>query len=253
MSINVTIANGVAKIEMARPEKKNALSLAMYEAMTGAVQEALAEHAVRALLITGQPGVFTAGNDLEDFAKRPPTGDDSPVIGFMRALQCFDKPVIAAVSGVAVGIGVTMLLHCDLVYVSNDARFALPFVSLGLVPEFASSWLLPRLIGRVRASEILLLGESFTAAAAVEMGIANAAFPAADVLPQAMRVAERLAALPPGAMRSTKRLIRDGMAQTVANAMHAENEIFVQRLASSEAAEAFAAFLERRPPDFSGF
>ena len=253
MNIKTHTANGVATLEIARPEKKNALTLAMYEGLTQAVSAALADRAVRALLICGQPGVFTSGNDLEDFMRRPPAGEDSPVFQFMRTLRDCDKPIVAAVTGVAIGIGVTMLLHCDLVYVSDEARLAMPFVALGLVPEFASSLLLPQLLGHAKAAEKLLLGDPFSGADAVDMGIANAVLPPAEVLPYARRVAERFNALPPDAVRETKRLLRAGQKDAVAHTMQAEAAIFAERLRSAEATEAFAAFLAKRKPDFSKF
>lgn len=253
MNIKTHTANGVATLEIARPEKKNALTLAMYEALTQAVSAARADRAVRALLICGQPGVFTSGNDLEDFMQRPPAGEDSPVFQFMRTLRDCDKPIVAAVTGVAIGIGVTMLLHCDLVYVSDEARLAMPFVALGLVPEFASSLLLPRLLGHAKAAEKLLLGDPFSGAEAVDMGIANAVLPPAEVLPYARRVAERFNSLPPDAVRETKRLLRAGQKDAVARTMQAEAAIFAERLRSGEATEAFAAFLAKRKPDFSKF
>ena len=251
MSIRTATASGVTTIEIARPEKRNALTLSMYEALLEAVLGAQRAPEVRALLITGQPGVFTAGNDLEDFLKRPPVGEDSPVFRLMQALSACDKPVIAAVTGVAVGIGTTLLLHCDLVYVSTEARLAMPFVPLGLVPEFGSSWLLPRLMGRARAAEKLLLGDPFTAAEAVELGLANAALPPEEVLPHARRIAERFNALPPGAVRETKRLLRQPLAESIEQAMQGEARIFVERLRSAEAREALQAFFEKRKPDFS--
>ncbi len=174
MTIKTATLNGVATIEIARPEKKNALTMAMYQAMADALAAAGADPAVRAVLITGQPGLFTSGNDIEDFMQRPPQSQDSPVSRFMNALLDSDKPVVAAVTGAAVGIGTTMLLHCDLVYVSDEARLAMPFVSLGLVPEFASSAVIPALIGHPRAAERLLLGDPFSGADAVDCGIANA-------------------------------------------------------------------------------
>jgi enoyl-CoA hydratase/carnithine racemase len=253
MSIKTSTADGVATLEIARPQKKNAITVAMYEAMTAAIVAAVADDAVRALLITGQPGIFTSGNDLEDFMRRPPTGEDSPVFRFMQVLAACDKPVVAAVTGAAIGIGTTMLLHCDLVYVSEEARFAMPFVALGLVPEFASSLLLPRLVGHARASEKLLLGDPFTAAEAVSLGIASATLPAGEVLAHAHGMAVRLTHLPPGAVRDTKRLLRAGSKDGIARAMQAEAAIFAERLASPEAKEAFAAFFARRKPDFSKF
>lgn len=251
MSIKTAVINGVATIEIARPEKKNALTLSMYQAMTDAVTAALGDNAVRALLITGQPWVFTSGNDLEEFMQRPPASEDSPVFRFMRALSTCNKPVVAAVTGAAVGIGATMLLHCDLVYVSDEARLAMPFVALGLVPEFASSLLVPQLMGHAKAAQILLLGEPFNGADAVEFGIANAVLPADEVLPHARRVAERFNALPAGAVRDAKRLMRAPLQDRIARTMQTEAAIFATRLRSAEAKEAFQAFFQKRKPDFS--
>ena len=257
MSIRTATLNGVATIEIARPEKKNALTTAMYRAMADAIDAAQADAGVRALLITGQPGVFTSGNDLEDFMQRPPgsgsDSDDSPVLAFMRALLACDKPVVAAVTGAAIGIGTTMLLHCDLVYVSDEARLAMPFVGLGLVPEFASSLLLPQRIGAARAAEKLLLGDPFSGADAVELGLANAVLPAGEVVNHARRIAERFNALPPGAVRESKRLLRGPQAEAVRKTLRAEGEVFAARLRSPEAREAFQAFFEKRKPDFSKF
>jgi enoyl-CoA hydratase/carnithine racemase len=253
MSIKTGVHQGVATIEIARPEKKNALTAAMYQAMADALRAAADDAAVRAVLITGQPGVFTSGNDLEDFMQRPPQGSDSPVAQFMRALLEIDKPVVAAVTGAAIGIGTTMLLHCDFVYVSDEARLATPFVGLGLVPEYASSLLMPLLMGPRRAAERLLLGDPFTGETAVECGLANAVLPAAEVVNHARRVAERFNALPPSAVRDTKRLMRRGGRDAVAQAVQAESEIFAARLRGPEAREAFQAFFEKRKPDFSKF
>ena len=253
MSIKTATLNGVATIEIARPEKKNALTAAMYQAMADALRAAADDKAVRAVLITGQPGVFTSGNDLEDFMQRPPQGADSPVAQFMRALLEIDKPVVAAVTGAAIGIGTTMLLHCDFVYVSDEARLATPFVSLGLVPEYASSLLMPALMGPRRAAEKLLLGDPFTGETAVECGLANAVLPAGEVVNHARRVAERFNALPPGAVRDTKRLLRRAGRDATLLAMQTESEIFSSRLRSPEAMEAFQAFFQKRKPDFSKF
>jgi enoyl-CoA hydratase/carnithine racemase len=257
MSIKTATLNGVTTIEIARPEKKNAITIAMYQAMADALDAARADAGVRAVLITGQPGVFTSGNDIEDFMARPPgqgsDAMDSPVFRFMRALLEIDKPVVAAVTGAAIGIGTTMLLHCDLVFVSDEARLAMPFVGLGLVPEFASSLVVPQLLGRVKAAEKLLLGDPFTAADAVECGIANAVLPAAEVVNHARRVAERFNALPPGAVSETKRLLRRGNESRLLETIKAEGEIFGRRLRSPEAQEAFSAFFAKRRPDFSKF
>lgn len=250
MSIRAETLNGVRTLELDRPEKKNALTHAMYDALTDQLNAADADRSIRAVLITGQPGVFTSGNDLQDFMEHPPTTDDSSVVRFMRALLACEKPVVAAVTGTAVGIGVTMLLHCDLVYVSEDARLSMPFVTLALVPEFAVSLLLPRLIGHVQAAEKLLLGEPFTGAEAVAMGIANASLPASNVLAHARRMAERLSALPPDAVRETKRLMRAPTKESIAHAIASENAAFYERLRSPEAREAFEAFFQKRAPDF---
>jgi len=253
MSIKTATLNGVATIEIARPEKKNALTLAMYKAMADAVNAAVADPAVRAVLIVGQPGIFTSGNDIEDFMQRPITSDESPAFGFMRALLACDKPVVAAVTGAAIGIGTTLLLHCDFVYVSDEARLAMPFTSLGLVPEFASSIVVPQLMGNVRAAEKILLGDPFTGAEAVECGIANAVLPAGEVALYARRVAERFNALPPGAVQESKRLLRRARSQALLETIAVEGEVFARRLRSPEAQEAFSAFFQKRAPDFSKF
>jgi enoyl-CoA hydratase/carnithine racemase len=257
MSIKTAVHNGVATIEIARPEKKNALTMAMYTAMCDALDAAREDAAVRAVLISGQPGIFTSGNDIEDFLSRPPGQGshvvDSPVGRFLMTLSAFDKPVVAAVTGAAIGIGTTLLLHCDLVYVADDARLAMPFTSLGLVPEFASSLLVPQLMGMRRAAEKLLLGDPFTAEQAVECGIANAVLPANEVLNHARRMAERFNALPPGAVRDSKRLMRAPQRELVAQTIRSEGELFATRLRSPEAMEAMQAFLQKRKPDFSKF
>jgi enoyl-CoA hydratase/carnithine racemase len=226
----------------------------MYQAMADAIDAASVDKAVRALLITGQPGIFTSGNDLQDFLNRPrPHIDESPVFRFMRALISCDKPVVAAVTGPAIGIGTTMLLHCDLVYVADEARLSMPFAALGLVPEFGSSLIVPRLMGGRRAAEKLLLGDPFTAETAVECGIANAVLPANEVLAHARRIAERFNALPPSAVCETKRLLREPDRALILEAIKREGEIFTVRLAGAEAREAMQAVLEKRKPDFSKF
>jgi enoyl-CoA hydratase/carnithine racemase len=257
MSIKTATLNGVATIEIARPEKKNALTVAMYQAMTEALVSAKADAAVRAVLITGQPGVFTSGNDIEDFMTRAPgqgsDAMDSPVFLFMRALLDCDKPVVAAVTGAAIGIGTTMLLHCDFVYVSDEARLAMPFVALGLVPEFASSLVVPQLMGHRRAAEKLLLGDPFTPEQAVDCGIANAVLPAGEVLNHARRIAERFNALPPGAVREAKQLMRGPQREVLLKTIAIEGALFATRLRSPEAMEAFQAFFQKRKPDFTQF
>jgi enoyl-CoA hydratase/carnithine racemase len=257
MTIKTATLDGVATIEIARPEKKNALTVAMYQAMTDALVAAREDAAVRAVLITGQPGIFTSGNDIEDFMKRAPgqgsDAMDSPVFRFMRALLECDKPVVAAVTGAAIGIGTTMLLHCDFVYVSDEARLAMPFVALGLVPEFASSLVVPQLMGHRRAAEKLLLGDPFTPEQAVECGIASAVLPAGEVVNHARRVAARFNTLPPGAVREAKQLMRRPQHEQLLQTIRTEGEVFARRLRSPEAMEAFQAFFQKRAPDFSRF
>jgi len=256
--LRLATVNGVATIEIARPDKKNALTVAMYQGMADALKAAAEDPAVRAVLITGQPGIFTSGNDVADFVARKPgeggsAQGESPVFQFMQALMGCPKPVVAAVTGAAIGIGTTLLLHCDFVYVADDARLAMPFVALGLVPEFASSRLVPQLMGPRRAAEKLLLGDPFTPEQAVECGIANAVLPAGEVLNHARRVAERFNQLPPGAVRESKRLMKasqlDGLREVIAT----EGALFAERLQSPEAKEAFQAFFQKRQPDFSQF
>jgi len=258
MTIKSATLNGVATIEIARPEKKNALTVAMYQAMADALRAAAADKAVRAVLLTGQPGIFTSGNDIEDFMSRPPGQGgsdvmDSPVFQFMRALVECDKPVVAAVTGAAIGIGTTMLLHCDFVYVSDEARLVMPFVALGLVPEFASSITVAQRIGHARAAEKLLLGEPFTPEQAVDCGIANAVLPAGEVVNHARRIAERFNQLPPGAVQGAKRLMRAPQREQILATIGTEGALFAERLRSPEAMEAFQAFFQKRKPDFSKF
>lgn len=257
MTIRTATLEGVCTIEIARPEKKNALTREMYDAMAAALRAADEDASVRAVLLCGQPGIFTSGNDIEDFLSRPPgqgsDSADSPVFRFMRALTGCSKPVVAAVTGAAIGVGATLLLHCDFVYVSDEARLAMPFVSLGLVPEYASSLLLPQLMGQRRAAEKLLLGDPFTAQEAVDCGIANAVLPAGEVVHHARRVAARFQALPPGAVRDAKRLMREHQRVQVMQAIQTEGAVFAERLRSPEVREALQAFLEKRKPDFSKF
>jgi enoyl-CoA hydratase/carnithine racemase len=253
MSIAYQTDQGVATLTIDRPAKKNAITGEMYEQIVAHLREASADGGVRALLITGAGGTFTAGNDLKDFSNPKFAQLDSPVLSFMQGLATFDKPAIAAVQGLAVGIGVTMLLHCDLVYAADDATFSMPFTSLGLVPEFASTYLLPLIAGRVRAAEKLLLGKPFPAHEAVVLGIANAVLPSSEVLPHARKIANAFAALPPGAVRDTKKLLRDAQAAEVKEAIFREASYFGPRLAGGEAREAIAAIIEKRAPDFSKF
>ncbi len=243
----------VARIELARSEKKNAITAEMYVMLADALAAAEADPQVRAVLLHGSPECFTAGNDLADFLARPPQGEGSPTWKFFRALPAMEKPVVAAVGGPAVGIGTTLLLHCDLVYATPGARFQLPFVPLGIVPEFGSTLLLPMLAGYQRAAELLLLGQPFGAQKAQEAGIVTAIVPQESLLEEAAKAAAALAALPPASVRLTKRLMKARYAQGVNQAIAEEGRLFLERLASPEAKEAMSAFLEKRKPDFSRF
>lgn len=245
MSIATRTVNGVARIGFDRPAKKNALTADMYAALAQAVAAAEQDDAVVALLFHGQPDCFTAGNDLEDFLARVP-GPDAPVFAFMRQLAGASKPVLAAVNGPAVGIGTTLLLHCDLVYLADDATLALPFVKLGLCPEFAASLLLPALAGQALAAEKLLLAEPITPAEALSMGLATRVLPAAHVFEFACAQAERFNALPAAAVVATKRLMKQARRPAIASQMDAEIAEFGTLLAGPDAQAAMAAFLRRR-------
>jgi enoyl-CoA hydratase/carnithine racemase len=243
----------LARIGIDRPAKKNALTAAMYLALADALNGADADPAVRAILLHGHEDAFSAGNDLNDFLENPPRGTDSGVARFLRAIVEVKKPLVAAVAGPAVGVGTTMLLHCDLVYAADNAKFALPFVTLGLCPEAASSYLLPLLAGYQRAAKVLLLGEPFDAAAARELGLVTEVVAPGEVLTVATNAARKLAALPPASVRITKELMKRGLRRGIDEHMAQELEHFVARLDSPEAKEAMGAFLEKRRPDFSRF
>ena len=245
---------GLLTLRLNRPDKMNALTRAMYTQLAEVLDAANEDRAVRAVLITGGSECFTSGNDVADFLQAPPTGLDSPVFQFMRALFDFGKPVVAAVAGPAVGIGTTLLLHCDLVYVSRDAKLRTPFVNLGLCPEFGSSLLLPRLLGQAKAAEVLLLGEAFTGAQAAEWGIASAALEdGPSALAKAREMAQRFLELAPSAVADSKRLMRAPGREELRRVIEEEGALFGQRLRSPEAIEALSAFMQRRKPDFSRF
>lgn len=250
MTVRTDIGDRIATLAFSRPEKKNAITSAMYQQAADALTEAAGSHAVRAIVITGDGGCFTAGNDLEDFLQRPPQGDGSPVAQFMDALRTMPKPVIAAVPGLAIGIGTTLLLHCDLVYAAEGARFAMPFTQLGLCPEFASSVLLPRLAGYQRAAEKLMFGEPFDAAEAESMGLVNRVLAGDELMPFVQAQAAKLAALPSESLRVTKLLMKADLQAPVAAAMLTEMQHFSRMLGGADAKEAFTAFLEKRKPVF---
>jgi enoyl-CoA hydratase/carnithine racemase len=243
----------ITRVELNRPEKKNALTLEMYAAMAQALAAADADAQVRAVLIHGQPGCFCSGNDVRDFLELERAPGASPASGFLRAISTARKPLVAAVGGPAVGIGTTMLLHCDLVYAAPNARLQLPFVPLGLLPEAASSLLLPVMAGYRRAAEMLLLGGPFGAEKALAAGIVTEIVPEAELIERARQAALALAALPPESVRMTKELMKRGMAQAVQERMTEELQLFGERLRSPEAKEALRAFMEKRKPDFSRF
>ena len=251
--ISTTTSDRVARIVLNRPDKKNALTAQMYADLGQAIHDAEADEQVRVLLLHGQADCFSAGNDLKDFIANPPGGRDAPVFAFLSAIASARKPIVAAVGGAAVGIGTTMLLHCDLVYAAPDSRFQLPFTSLGLVPEAGSSLLLPQLAGYQRAAELLLLGRPFNVDKAVQAGIVTEVVAAAELLAHAAGIATALAALPPASVQLTKRLMKQSGAAEVEKRIVEESEIFRERLKSPEAQEAFTAFLEKRKPDFSRF
>ncbi len=258
MDILTNKADGILTIEFNRAERKNAITAVMYQAMADALTDAEGDSAVRAILIVGKPEIFTAGNDLDDFMKNsaPVEGvspEARPVFQFMRALSGSSKPVVAAVSGAAIGIGTTMLLHCDLVYAADNAKFSMPFAQLGLCPEFASSMLFPQLAGYPRAAEKLLLGEAFLAQEALQMGLVSKVLPLDELLPFAQRQAAKLVALPAASIRATKALMKRSRNAAITDAMKAENELFGAMLLAPEAKEAFTSFFEKRKPDFSKF
>jgi len=241
-----TEANGVIELRLARPDKKNALTQAMYIGMTEALAEASRRDDITAVLFSGEGDAFCAGNDLSDF-QNPDRADNASV--FIKAISLFDKPIVVAVQGLAVGIGTTMLLHCDLVYAAPDARFIVPFAKLGLVPEAASSLLLPARIGHARAAAMFLLGEPLGAEAAAHGGLVTAIVPAETLLDHARAKAVALATMPPLALAATRRLMK-GDTDAVAEQMARENEAFAVALRGHEAQEAFAAFFQKRAPDF---
>ena len=245
------ITAGVMTITLNRVDKKNSITAAMYATMADALVQAEADPAVRAVVFQGHETIFSAGNDIGDFLNAPPATSESPVFRFLRGISTFTKPVLAAVCGPAVGIGTTMLFHCDLVYAGDNAAFSMPFVNLGLCPEAASSYLAPQLMGYGRAAEALLLGEPFMAEAALEMGLISRIVPPAEVAALAQRQAQKLAAKPLSSLLETKRLMKQTQAPMVAARMAEEGKSFGRMLSEPAAREAFGAFMEKRKPDFS--
>ncbi|MFN3581517.1 MAG: enoyl-CoA hydratase [Pseudomonas sp.] len=241
----------VLTLTMHRPDKKNALTRDMYSSMAKAIEEAQQDDGLRAVIIQGSDSCFTSGNDVADFINVPPAGPDSPVYDFLKAICHAQKPLIAAVNGPAVGVGTTLLLHCDLVYVAEDAKLKMPFVNLGLCPEAGSSFLLPRLLGHLRAAELLLLGELISGQRAAEIGLANYALPTGQAVLDAARAAAlRITELPPSSVRLSKQLIKQGVTQVADEVMEREGEHFAALLKGAEAREALTAFMEKRKPVF---
>ena len=255
MDILTSKQNGILVIEFNRPEKKNSITAAMYQVMADALKDAQSDIKVRGILFSGKQDVFTAGNDLEDFMDSASQGElaDRPVAQFMLQLIQATKPVIAAVAGVAVGIGTTMLLHCDLVYAADNAKFSMPFTKLGLCPEFGSSVLLPYVVGYQRAAEKLFLGESFSAQEAYEMGLVNKVLPLNELLTFAKAQATKLTLLPASSLRMTKSLMKSGQTDAIMAKMSEEGKHFSAMLLAPEAKEAFNAFFQKRKPDFTKF
>jgi enoyl-CoA hydratase/carnithine racemase len=242
---------GVMTVTLNRLDRKNSITAAMYGAMADALQAAQSDDSVRVLVFQGHETVFSAGNDIGDFLTNPPSTPESAVFRFLRGLATFEKPLLAAVCGPAVGVGTTMLFHCDLVYAGDNAAFSMPFVNLGLCPEAASSLLVPRMLGYHRAAEALLLGEPFMAEAALEVGLVNRVVPPTEANGVAQAAARKLAAKPLAALIETKRLMKRGQQQHVLDQMAAEGEVFAHLLGAPAAKEAFGAFMEKRKPDFS--
>jgi enoyl-CoA hydratase/carnithine racemase len=249
--INTERSDGILRVELNRPTKKNAMTAAMYTSLASIFNEADKDEAVRVVLWHAAGDAFCAGNDMGDFLNNPPGPGNFPQGPLMDAFIAFEKPIVAAVQGVAIGGGTTMLTHCDFVYAGESAKFQMPFINLGLVPEFGSSYSVPARGGHLRAAELFLLGGPFTAARAAEIGLVTRVVPDRDLLAAATDTAQKLAAKPSGALRASKRLIKQASIGEVKAAIKAEMQGFFEALRSAEAKEAFLAFLEKRPPNFN--
>ena len=246
------IEEGVMTITLNRLERKNSITSAMYAVLADAIAQAEKDPAIRVAVLQGHETVFSAGNDIGDFLNQPPSGQDSPVFRFLRSIAGFPKPLVAAVCGPAVGIGTTMLFHCDFVYAGDNAAFSMPFVNLGLCPEAAASLLVPQMLGYHRAAEALLLGEPFMAEAALEVGLVNRVVPPMEANGVARSIARKLAVKPPSSLAETKRLMKTSMQRQVLEQMAQEGISFGRMLGEPAAKEAFGAFMDKRKPDFSG-
>ncbi len=246
------IEDGVMTITLNRLERKNSITSAMYAVLADAIEQAEKDAAIRVAVLQGHETVFCAGNDIGDFLNQPPSGQDSPVFRFLRGIAGFPKPLVAAVCGPAVGIGTTMLFHCDFVYAGDNAAFSMPFVNLGLCPEAAASLLVPQMLGYHRAAEALLLGEPFMAEAALEVGLVNRVVPPMEANGVARSIARKLAVKPHSSLAETKRLMKMGTQRQVLEQMAQEGTSFGRMLGEPAAREAFGAFMNKRKPDFSG-
>ncbi|MCQ8895217.1 enoyl-CoA hydratase [Limnobacter humi] len=253
MDIQTSIDSGLMTITINRPERKNSFTNAMYTAIGDAFAQASHNAAVKVVLLKGHEDCFSAGNDLGDFVNNPPKNLDAPVFRFLRLISAFPKPVVAQVQGVAVGIGTTVLLHCDLVYAASTAKFSMPFTKLGLCPEASSSLLLPQLAGYQKAAELLLLGDMFTATKACECGIVSSVHEPAELPAHVQGQINKLLALPLSSLLTSKRLMKGVNKAPVAAKMAEEGELFINMLKQPVAQEAFKAFAEKRAPNFAQF
>ena len=244
-------SGSILRVQLNRPAKKNAMTMSMYVTLADILNDAAKDEQVHVVLWHGAGDSFCAGNDVEDFLKNPPGPGESPQARLMNAFINFDKPLIAAVQGAAIGGGTTMLTHCDFVYAGETAKFQMPFINLGLVPEFGSSCSVPIRIGHIRAAELILLGLPFDARRAAELGLVTRVVPDQELLATATETAQKLADKPAGALRACKRLMKRSSREQIEQAMKVEGEEFASRVRSAEAREAFTAFLEKRPPNFS--
>jgi enoyl-CoA hydratase/carnithine racemase len=244
-------SGSIFQIQFNRPTKKNAMTSAMYVGLADLLNQALGDKGIRAVLWYAAGDAFCAGNDVEDFLKNPLEAGETPQSRLMKAFLSFDKPLIAAVQGFAVGGGATMLTHCDFVYAGQSAKFQMPFINLALVPEFGTSWSLPAHLGYLRAAELILLGIPYDAKRALELGLVTSVVPDQALLTTATQTAQKLADLPSDALRACKRLMRQSYREQIEKAMRLENDEYPPRLRSADAKEALTAFLERRPPNFA--
>src|SRR4029077_10214307 len=252
MSDIITERSGhILRIQLNRPEKKNAMTVAMYITLADLLNDAAKDDQIRVVLWHGAGDSFSAGNDIQDFLKNPPGAGESPQARLMRALINFDKPIVAAAQGAAIGGGTTMLTHCDLVYAGESAKFQMPFVNLAVVPEFGSSCTVPARFGHIRAAELILLGLPFDAKRAADLGFVTQVVPDQNLLATASETARRLAAKPAGALQASKRLMKRSFREQIKAAMKAENEEFSVQVRSQDAKEGLTAFLEKRAPDFT--